>query len=61
GNALAVIAATRAEALEEILALIDVDYTELPAITSPYEALKGDAPLIHEDGNIMSRANLVRG
>ncbi|WP_313186152.1 molybdopterin cofactor-binding domain-containing protein, partial [Lacrimispora sp.] len=61
GNALAVIAATRADALEEILALIDVDYTELPAITSPYEALKGDAPLIHEDGNIMSRANLVRG
>lgn len=34
GNALAVIASTRAEALEEILALIDVDYTELPAITS---------------------------
>lgn len=61
GNALAVVATNRMEALEEILSLIDVDYTELPAITSPYEALKGDAPLIHEDGNIMSRANLVRG
>ncbi|MFT4005754.1 MAG: selenium-dependent xanthine dehydrogenase [Lacrimispora sp.] len=61
GNALAVVATNRMESLEEILSLIDVDYTELPAITSPYDALKGDAPLIHEDGNIMSRANLVRG
>lgn len=61
GNALAVIASSRQESLEDILSLIEVDYTELPAITSPYEALKGDAPLIHEDGNVMSRANLVRG
>ena len=61
GNALAVVGTNRMESLEEILSLIDVDYTELPAITSPYDALKGDAPLIHEDGNIMSRANLVRG
>lgn len=61
GNALAVVASSRQEALDEILGLIEVDYTELPAITSPYEALKGDAPLIHEDGNIMSRATLVRG
>ncbi len=61
GNALAVVASTRQEALEEIIALIQVDYTELKPITSPYDALRGDAPLIHEDGNIMSRANLVRG
>lgn len=61
GNALAVVAASKQEYLEEILALIEVDYTELPPITSPFEALKGDAPLIHEDGNVMSRANLVRG
>ncbi len=61
GNALAVVATNRMESLEEILSLIEVDYTELVPLTSPYEALKGDAPLIHEDGNIMSRANLVRG
>ena len=61
GNALAVVAASKEEYLEEILALIEVDYTELPALTSPYEALKGDAPLIDETGNVMSRANLVRG
>ncbi|MBQ9515390.1 MAG: selenium-dependent xanthine dehydrogenase [Ruminococcus sp.] len=61
GNVLAVVAATKAESLPEILDLIEVDYTELEPLTNPYDALKGDAPLIHEDGNVMSRANLVRG
>ncbi len=61
GNVLAVVAATKQESLKEICDLIEVDYTELTPLSSPYEALKGDAPLIHEDGNIMSRANLVRG
>lgn len=61
GNVLAVVVSTKQESLDEILALIDVDYTELEPITSPFEALKGDAPLIHPDGNVMSRANLVRG
>ena len=61
GNVLAVVASTKQESLDEILDLIEVDYTELTPLTNPYDALKGDAPLIHEDGNIMSRANLVRG
>ncbi len=61
GNVLAVVAATRQESLQEICDLIEVDYTELPPVTNPFDALRGDAPLIHEDGNIMSRANLVRG
>lgn len=61
GNALAVVATNRLDSLEEILSLIEVDYTELPPVTSPFDALKGDAPLIHEDGNVMSRAGLVRG
>ena len=61
GNVLAVVASNKQEALDEILSLIDVDYTELEAITSPFDALKGDAPLLHPDGNVMSRANLVRG
>lgn len=61
GNVLAVVATEKKDKLEEICSLIDVGYTELPAITNPYDALKGDAPLLHEDGNVMSRANLVRG
>ena len=61
GNVLAVVAATKQESLQEICDLIQVDYTELTPLSNPYEALKGDAPLIHPDGNVMSRANLVRG
>ncbi len=61
GNVLAVIATDRKEKLEEIAALVEVEYTELPAVTSPFDALRGDAPLLHPDGNVMSRANLVRG
>ncbi len=61
GNVLAVVASTKPDSLQEICDLVEVDYTELKPLTSPYEALRGDAPLIHEDGNVMSRANLVRG
>lgn len=61
GNVLAVVASENRDKLKEICDLIEVDYTELEPLTSPYEALKGDAPLIHEDGNVMSRATLVRG
>ncbi|MBO4903231.1 MAG: selenium-dependent xanthine dehydrogenase [Lachnospiraceae bacterium] len=61
GNVLAVVASNKQEALDEILSLIEVDYTELKPVTSPYDALRGDAPLLHPDGNVMSRANLVRG
>ena len=61
GNVLAVIATDKKEKLDEIAALVEVDYTELPAVTNPFDALRGDAPLIHPDGNVMSRANLVRG
>lgn len=61
GNVLAVIATNKPKVMDEIAALVEIDYTELTPITSPADALRGDAPLIHEDGNIMSRANLVRG
>lgn len=61
GDALALVVSKKQESLQEILDLIEADLTGLAPITSPYEALKGDAPLLHEDGNVMSRATLVRG
>ncbi len=61
GNVLAVVASDKQDKLDEICSLVEVDYTELEPLTNPFDALKGDAPLIHEDGNIMSRATLVRG
>lgn len=61
GNVLALVASKNPDTLKEICDLVEVGYTELKPITSPFEALRGDAPLIHPDGNIMSRANLIRG
>ena len=61
GDALALVGARREESLNEILALIKVDYTELTPITDPQDALKPDAPLIHSKGNIMRKEVLIRG
>jgi selenium-dependent xanthine dehydrogenase len=61
GNVLAVVATHTKEKLDEICALVEVDYSELEPVTTPFDALKGDAPLIHEDGNVLSRAGLSRG
>ena len=61
GDAIALVASSNKETLEELCSLVEVDYTELEPVTSPMDALKIDAPLIHEDGNIMSKAILQRG
>lgn len=61
GDAIALVATYSKEKLEEVCKLVEVDYTELEPITSPMDALKSDAPLIHESGNIMSKAILQRG
>jgi len=61
GDAIALVCTKTEEALDEVIALIDVDYTELQAVTSPTDALKADAPLIHEGGNVFRREVLRRG
>ncbi|MCB2307425.1 selenium-dependent xanthine dehydrogenase [Clostridium estertheticum] len=61
GDALALVATYHKDKLDEVCQLVEVDYTELKPITSPTDALKADSPLIHVDGNIMSRAILQRG
>ncbi len=49
GHAIAAVAASSAEAAAEALALIDVDYQTLPAVTDLEEAIREDAPLLHPD------------
>ncbi|NLV57471.1 MAG: selenium-dependent xanthine dehydrogenase [Clostridiales bacterium] len=61
GDAVALVATRHKETLDEVLALIEVDYEELPPLTDPLEAMKPDAPLIHEKGNILFRQELKRG
>ncbi len=49
GDRVAAVAADSAEAAEEALGLIEVDYEELPAVFDPLEAMQPDAPLLHDD------------
>ncbi|GAB4534660.1 MAG: molybdopterin-dependent oxidoreductase [Anaerolineales bacterium] len=49
GDRVAFVAAETPEIAEQALALIDVEYEELPAILDPEEALKPGAPIIHDE------------
>jgi xanthine dehydrogenase molybdenum-binding subunit len=55
GDEVAAVAAINQEVAEEALTLIRVDYEELPSVFDPFEALKENAPKIHENGNIALR------
>ena len=48
GHPVAAVIAETLEAAEKAMDLVDVEYEELPAVFDPLEALKPDAPLIHE-------------
>jgi CO/xanthine dehydrogenase Mo-binding subunit len=49
GEPVAAVAALDEATAQEAITLIDVDYEELPAVTSVDEALQPTAPLVHED------------
>jgi CO/xanthine dehydrogenase Mo-binding subunit len=49
GDRVAAVAAETREAAEEALSLIEIEYEPLPAVFDPLEAMKPEAPLIHEN------------
>lgn len=49
GEPVAAVAAADPDLAEEALALIEVEYDELPAVFNPFEALRDDAPILHDD------------
>ena len=49
GHAVAAVAATNVHVAEEALNLIEVDYEVLPAALDVLDAMKDDAPILHED------------
>ena len=64
GDAVAIVAADSEAIADAALALIEVDYDELPAVTSPLAALAPDAPLVHEerpDGNLLKHIKVKKG
>lgn len=61
GDAVALVAGRTREIVEKAKKAIVVKYEELPAVFSPQDALREDAPLVHKDGNVLSTEHLVRG
>jgi CO/xanthine dehydrogenase Mo-binding subunit len=63
GEPMAAVAALDLATAEAALALIQVDYEELPAVTGIDAAIRKDAPLVHEDkrGNIGTHEKVLRG
>jgi xanthine dehydrogenase molybdenum-binding subunit len=61
GDAVAIVAAETEEIAQQAINLIKVDYEELPAVTDPVEAKKEDAPLVHEDGNLLKHIKVDKG
>jgi len=51
GDPVAAVAAVDEDVAQQALALIDVEYEELPAVFDPLEAMRDDAPLLHPDVN----------
>ncbi|MGL5327811.1 MAG: selenium-dependent xanthine dehydrogenase [Peptostreptococcaceae bacterium] len=61
GDSVALVAAETKEALEAAKKLVKVEYEELKPLTSPVEAMKEDAPHIHEGGNVLVEKGITRG
>jgi selenium-dependent xanthine dehydrogenase len=61
-DTLAVVVSKYKKSLDEVKALIKVDYEVLEPLTSPQAAMREGAPLIHaKEKNILSHEHLVRG
>ena len=61
GDAVACVYAETVAAAEEALAKIKVQYRELEVVSSPQRALEPDAPLIHENGNVLAEYHVRKG
>jgi len=61
GDAIVLVVTEHKDTLDEVLALVEVDYTPLEPVTNPIDALKEGAPKVHEKGNLLTKEMCVRG
>lgn len=61
GDALAIIIAESKEVASKAVGLIEVEVEKLEIISDPLRAMEKDAPLIHQDGNILATHYLEKG
>ncbi|MGM0384569.1 MAG: selenium-dependent xanthine dehydrogenase [Actinomycetota bacterium] len=61
GDALALVVCEREEDMDDVLGLIEVEYTVLEPVTSPEQALAAGAPELHPGGNVLTHQQVKRG
>lgn len=61
GDALALVVAENLEAAEKAAGLVEVDYEPLPVVSDPVEAMKPEAPKVHEKGNLLRHETIRVG
>ena len=61
GEPIAAVASHDQTVAEEAVDLVKIEYEDLPAVFSPVDALKPDAPKIHDNGNIAKHLKLRKG
>ena len=65
GDAIVAVYAEDKTTLEKAKELVKVEYEELPAVYNPYDAMKKDAPIVHEEentgSNILVEKHIKRG
>jgi xanthine dehydrogenase molybdenum-binding subunit len=61
GEPVAVVAAVDPETAAEAADLVEITYEPLPGVYDAEEALEPDAPLVHEEGNLLVNWHLERG
>ena len=61
GDAIALVVGENLDVVEKAKKLVKVEYEELPFVSSPYEAMKEDAPQVHGSGNLLAHKHVSRG
>lgn len=61
GDVICLVVAESYMAAKKAKKLVKVQYEELECVRSPYEAMKPDAPLVHEKGNLLGHTHVSRG
>jgi xanthine dehydrogenase D subunit len=61
GEAVALVAADHPETARRAAALIEVDYEELPPVTDPRAAVRGEGEALHPGGNTVRHVRIRRG
>lgn len=61
GDSVCLVAADTPELVEEAKKLVKIEYEPLPGLFNPIDAMKEDAPHLHEGGNILAHWELKKG